>query len=259
MPLPPLPDDAREASAPTIDLDALEPPRPRSRLPWLLCGLLAAAFAALLATTLDERARTRRDLGASRDEAAALRTESLRSVAKVAAADRAREEANARALAAEQKLVARSTENDDQQKLITALRAQLGARDGDVSQDQNRISVSLVDEILFKSGDAHLSPRGEKVLARVGAVLKGLTDKQILIGGHTDDKPIHTADFPSNWELSTARAVTVVRYLIDSAGVDPGKLTAAGYSQFHPRSRDRARNRRIEILLTPAVEVKKGK
>ena len=87
----------------------------------------------------------------------------------------------------------------------------------------------------------------------VGDVFKPLKDKQILVGGHTDDAPIHTARFPSNWELSTARAVNVVHFLADSVGVDPAKLTAAGYSQYHPRSSERAQNRRIEILLIPQV------
>ena len=91
------------------------------------------------------------------------------------------------------------------------------------------------------------------MLARVGDVLKPLADKQILVGGHTDDAPIHTARFPSNWELSTARAVNVVHFLADTVGVNPAKLTAAGYSQYHPRSADRAQNRRIELLLIPSV------
>jgi len=85
-----------------------------------------------------------------------------------------------------------------------------------------------------------------------------LSDKQILIGGHTDDRPIHTAQFPSNWELSAARAVNVARYLAESVGVDPKHLTAAGFSEFHPRSKkEKSKNRRIEILLTPESALKK--
>ncbi len=270
---PPLPDDAA-ADAPaaadmpsgaTIDLGRLdldEEARPRKRggrLGWLLAALFAVGCAALAGRMLDERAGARRDLGAARDEAADLRREMMKTQEKLAAAQKLADQAAAERAELEKQLAARSTASDDQQKLIAALRSQLDAKDGDVSQDQNRISVSLVDEILFKSGDAHLSPRGEKVLGRVGGVLKGLTDKQILIGGHTDTVPIHTAEFASNWELSTARAVNVVHYLAETVGVDPTRLAAAGYSQFHPRSRDKRKNRRIEILLTPLVEVKKGK
>jgi chemotaxis protein MotB len=157
-----------------------------------------------------------------------------------------------------QKVAAQDLTKQADDKLISDLRAKLDTHDGDVSQDANRISVNLVDQILFKSGDANISPRGKKVLDQVGAVLKGLANKQILVGGHTDDRPIHTAQFPSNWELSTARAVNVVRYLAETVGVSPDKLTAAGFSQFHPRSKtSKAKNRRIEILLTPIVEVKK--
>ena len=133
------------------------------------------------------------------------------------------------------------------------LRKKLDAKEGDVSSSGGIVTVHLESEILFPSGEAELSKRGKEVLARVGDVLKPLKDKQILVGGHTDDAPIHTARFPSNWELSTARAVNVVHFLADNAGVDPAKLTAAGYSQYHPRSADRAQNRRIEILLIPSV------
>src|SRR6185312_6396299 len=127
----------------------------------------------------------------------------------------------------------------------------LAAAEGDVSSSGGIVTVHLESEILFPSGEAELSKHGKEVLQRVGDVLKPLKDKQILVGGHTDDAPIHTARFPSNWELSTARAVNVVHFLADTVGVEPAKLTAAGYSQYHPRSSERAQNRRIEILLIP--------
>ena len=141
----------------------------------------------------------------------------------------------------------------DQQKLMEDLRKKLDAKEGDVSSKGGIVTVHLESEILFPSGEAELSKHGKEVLARVGDVFKPLEDKQILVGGHTDDAPIHTARFPSNWELSTARAVNVVHFLADTVGVDPAKLTAAGYSQYHPRSTERAQNRRIEILLIPQV------
>ena len=107
------------------------------------------------------------------------------------------------------------------------------------------------------SGQAELSNHGKEVLGKVGGVLKNLRDQQILVGGHTDDRPIHTDRFPSNWELSAARAVNVARYLVETAGIDPHRVVAGGYSEFHPRGTDRAKNRRIELLLTPIVEVKR--
>src|SRR5687767_11665941 len=192
--------------------------------------------------------------------------EKAATAAKAAAgeAEKARDKA-AEELKAQEKRVAelesavakKTNEGEVNDRLIADLRSKLDIKDGEVSGDANRIAVNLVDQILFKSGEAELSPRGAEVLGKVGAVLKTLTDKQILIGGHTDDRPIHSDRFPSNWELSAARAVNVVHYLVDKVGVDPHKVAAAAYSEFHPRAKhSKAKNRRIEILLTPMVEVR---
>jgi chemotaxis protein MotB len=124
-----------------------------------------------------------------------------------------------------------------------------------------------VDKILFDSGQADLSTRGQEVLGRLGTVLSKIDDKQIQVSGHTDDSPIAdpklAEKFPSNWELSVARAVNVVRFLTDKGQVPSGRLVAAGYGQFHPIATNanpsgRARNRRIEILLTPTLAAKRS-
>src|SRR5258707_864586 len=94
----------------------------------------------------------------------------------------------------------------------------------------SRMRLPWLLAILVAAGEAERSKHGKEGRARVGDVFKPLKEKQILVGGHTDDAPIHTARFPSNWELSTARAVNVVHFLADAVGVDPAKLTAAGYS-----------------------------
>jgi chemotaxis protein MotB len=133
-----------------------------------------------------------------------------------------------------------------------------------LSQAGGKIQVDLVDKILFDSGRAELSTRGTEVLSRVGAVLAKVEDKAIQVSGHTDDSPPSdrlTGTFPTNWELSTARAVNVVRFLAEKASVPSKRLVAAGYGQFHPLATNanpagRARNRRIEILLTPALDAK---
>jgi chemotaxis protein MotB len=218
--------------------------------------LAGASLAAVVGRGLEERARTRAALTVARDEAAELRKRLFRTEDRALVAEKERVRALEALDAVSAELTARATERDQQAGLIHALEAKLESKEGEVSLDQNRVRVDLVDEVLFASGEAEVSPRGREVLARVGGVLKGLKDKQILVGGHTDDRPIHTERFPSNWELSSARAVNVVRYLQDIVGVDGSKLAAAGYSQFHPRGRDRAKNRRIEILLTPWVEPK---
>ncbi len=239
--------------------DPSDPPRRNSaRAGWLCAALASAGLAASTATNLHERARMKADLAAARDEAAEHRRDLFRAQDLLAAVERDRAEKAAAAAQLSQKVAAHDAEREKTDRLIAELKSKVDAKDGEVSSEQNQITVNLVDQILFKSGDAELSPRGKQVLAKVGDVLKKLTDKQIMIGGHTDSRPIHTEQFPSNWELSSARAVNVVRYLQDVVGVDPARLTAAGYSQFHPRGRSLAKNRRIEILLVPAaIAVKK--
>jgi chemotaxis protein MotB len=137
---------------------------------------------------------------------------------------------------------------------------------GDIrlSQSGGKLRVDMVDKILFDSGEAVISKRGEGVLARVGAVLASMDDKQIQVSGHTDSNPISdklATQFPTNWELSVSRAVNVVRFLEEKANVPPKNLTATGYGQYHPIASNksaagRARNRRIEILLTPSLAPK---
>jgi chemotaxis protein MotB len=130
-----------------------------------------------------------------------------------------------------------------------------------LSQSHGRVQVDLVDQILFESGQADLSDNGKDVLARVGAVLAKIQGRTIQVSGHTDDaQPSDRLanTFPTNWELSAARAVNVVRYLTEEARVPSRRLVAAGYGQFQPvannaSAQGRARNRRIEILLTPAL------
>lgn len=135
---------------------------------------------------------------------------------------------------------------------------------GDIKLTQvgGRLQVDLIDKILFDSGEATISKRGEEVLARVGAVLATVEDKQIQVSGHTDDSPPTDKikdRFPTNWELSAARATNVVRFLEEKAKVRGQRLVASGHGQYRPVATNitatgRARNRRIEILLMPLIE-----
>jgi chemotaxis protein MotB len=229
----------------------------------MFCGLALAGLGGLTLYGLDQVETLRGELANTRHERAMIETRRQNAHERLSQLAEGTREKEAAAAALAQKASAQGAAALANEKLIADLRRQLDGRDGEVSSDANRIRVDLVDQILFASGDAELSMRGQKILGKVGAVLKDLDDKQILIGGHTDDRPIHNERFPSNWELSAARAVNVARYLTESAGVDPRKVAAAAYSEFHPRSRNnapknRARNRRIEILLTPVVTVKKA-
>jgi chemotaxis protein MotB len=121
-----------------------------------------------------------------------------------------------------------------------------------------RIQVDLLDRLLFDSGKADLTAGGRDVLSRVGAILLELSDRQIQVSGHTDDPPLRGA-FATSWELSSARAVNVVRFLQEKAKVPGKRLVAASYGQFQPvadnaAAAGRIRNRRIEILLTSSLE-----
>jgi chemotaxis protein MotB len=111
----------------------------------------------------------------------------------------------------------------------------------------------LTDDLLFPSGQASLDPRSHSLLQEIAQLLNIDSAHPIDVDGNTDDVPIHSSTFPSNWELSAARASTVVRYLIDH-GVSPARLTAVGYADQHPLASDatatgRAHNRRVEIVL----------
>jgi chemotaxis protein MotB len=122
-----------------------------------------------------------------------------------------------------------------------------------------KVYVSLSDKLLFKSGSADVEEKGMDAIKKLSDVLNKNADIDILIEGHTDDKPIKTATFSDNWDLSTARANNIVRLLIDAHHVDPKRLTAAGRSEFQPRANNetvegRAKNRRTEIVLTPKLD-----
>lgn len=142
-----------------------------------------------------------------------------------------------------------------QQKLEADMRAALKSRDVAISELQGRLTVNILDRILFDSGEATLKPEGMKVLDQVAGVLAGFTNRQVQIFGHTDNVPIHVR-YPSNWELSTARALAAVRYLSEKAGVNPRLLSAVGCGEFQPiadnaTAEGRARNRRIALVVLP--------
>ncbi len=155
-------------------------------------------------------------------------------------------------------IAAANTEQENFQKLKEQLDAFAKAH-GFSNQVQTLIQSNglvirvLTDKLLFDSGSASLKSAGLPLLDVVAQLLNVDHSHPITVEGHTDNQPISSAQFPSNWELSTARATTVVRYLI-SRGVDPQRLAAAGYADLHPLTSNatpsgQARNRRVEILL----------
>ena len=128
-----------------------------------------------------------------------------------------------------------------------------------VTQHQDRLVLTLLGQVLFESGEAELTPLGLKIMKQVGQVLATLPDKYIQVEGHTDNNPIYgrlQQHYPTNWELSTARATTVLRYLIEQTKMDPKDFGATGYADTRPVTTNeteegRAQNRRVEIVLYP--------
>jgi chemotaxis protein MotB len=180
-----------------------------------------------------------------------------------------------------------AAEKELQDKLAEAV-----GKNGEVTTADGAVRLELVDQILFPLGEADLSDSGKEILAKVGATLAKVDDKQIWVQGHTDDTPIYVkkketkdtkavkADpkkkgkkdekkddkkdakkppegndavlaYVTNWELSAARALTVVHYLQDDAKLDPSRLAAVAFGQYRPVSKTKSKNRRIEIVLYP--------
>nr|MBA2543523.1 OmpA family protein [Deltaproteobacteria bacterium] len=186
---------------------------------------------------------------------------------------------------AQKELAGKVAEAEAKAKESAAVQAKLQASVdkafGLVSADGDEITLRLVDKVMFKTLDDQLTDQGKKVLDKVAIALKELPDKQIWVQGHTDDQPIYRPPAPkpvppkrgqkpappepppppkfaTNWELSAARALTVVHYLQDVAKVDPSRLAALAFGQYRPlRGAPKAANRRIEIVLYPKPIVKK--
>jgi chemotaxis protein MotB len=136
-------------------------------------------------------------------------------------------------------------------KMIDAGRVSIHVRHG-------RIVLSLKNDVLFDEGKTDLKPAGKQALTEIAQALRTVSSRSFQVAGHTDNLPIRSKEFPSNWELSTARAVVVVKFL-SQAGVNPAALSAAGYGEFDPVAANtdapnRTKNRRIEISLVPNIE-----
>src|SRR5271169_2716203 len=126
--------------------------------------------------------------------------------------------------------------NSTYQQLNQNLQTEVNANQVQIRQLQNRLEVTMVNDILFPEGGWELSERGHRSLNKVVPALQGVTGKQIVIEGYTDDLPILAplaARFPSNWDLSAARAISVVRYLVEQ-GIDPNQLSAVAFGKYHP-------------------------
>jgi chemotaxis protein MotB len=149
--------------------------------------------------------------------------------------------------------------NEIYAQFINRLQTMIDGGQLTVSIEQGRIVINLPNNVLFKSGSANLNPDGKDALTQIASVLSQFSDRRFQIEGHTDNKPIKSARFPSNWELSTARALSVVHLLTDM-DVAPDNISAAGFGEFRPRADNeteegRQLNRRIEIIMLPNLDI----
>ncbi|WP_298268079.1 OmpA family protein [Geobacter sp.] len=180
-----------------------------------------------------------------RQKVADLEEENGRLKSEIAATQKAKEE--------KVKEVSKTYED-----LLDKMKSEISQGQVTISELKGKLTVNMVDAILFDSGRAEVKPEGLQVLQKVVDILKDVKDKAIRIEGHTDNVQIVgnlTKKFPTNWELSAARAINVTRFL-QSRGIDPHVLAAVAYGEFKPvadnsTEEGKARNRRIEIILVP--------
>jgi chemotaxis protein MotB len=141
-------------------------------------------------------------------------------------------------------------------ELAKSLKDEIRGGKIELSELKGRMVVKMKDKILFSSGSVKINPEGQAALVKVADALKNVDGKIVRVEGHTDDVPTDPKGvFPSNWELSTTRALAVVKLLQDN-GVPAQRLSAAGYGEFHPiasnkSGQGKSLNRRIEIVLAP--------
>jgi chemotaxis protein MotB len=146
---------------------------------------------------------------------------------------------------------------ESQQKLEAEMRAALESKDVTISRLKGRLNIEILDRVMFNSGEAVLKPEGIQVLEKIAKVLSENPQRQVLVIGHTDNVPIKPSardKFPSNWELSTARATAAVRFLCENGKIDPRRIGVVGYGEYRPiadnsTEEGRAKNRRIAIVI----------
>lgn len=144
-------------------------------------------------------------------------------------------------------------------KIENSLKEQIEAKEVKLEEIEGKLKVTLVDKILFDTGKVEITRRGKEVLLELADTLRENKDQNIVVEGHTDDVPIGLGlieKYPTNWELSAARAVGVVRFLQEKGWLEPKRLSATGYSYYKPvasndTAEGRRQNRRIEIILVP--------
>jgi len=257
------PEPAREESSPEMAAVAPAPPREIESVPssmWAIAaGLLLVLLLGLAGYSLGQQKQANdallAELSLRESHIAGLEQQAARTAGALATA-----QSQVTALIAEADELKRAKEaaTSAQQSLESQMRDALASKDITISELQGKLTLSILDRILFDSGQAVIKPAGQEVLRKLAAVLDQFPNRQIHVTGHTDNVPIHTTQFPSNWELAAARALAAVRFLVEEAGVNPTRLAAVANGEFQPVADNatpegRAKNRRIAIVVLPEV------
>lgn len=209
------------------------------------------------------------ELATKQKELAACET---RAKSELASCETARSETDAKLAAATQELGNYRQVAEANQRKVEALQKQendlrarlhqeLTDKNVEIEQLRGQLSVRMLDKIVFRSGSANILPQGMAVLDKLADAIKDSTDT-IRVEGHTDDTPISDklkAKYPTNWELSAARAAAVARYFETKHLINPKRLESLGFSMYRPiapndSDENKQRNRRVEIVLKPAAE-----
>jgi chemotaxis protein MotB len=179
---------------------------------------------------------------------------SLSTESKMTIADQARRLKTLQDMIQAQKNVMNKLKNSIAEALMNYKTDELSVYNKD-----GNVYVSLAEKLLFKSGSDVVDPKGREALKSLALVICNTKDISVMIEGHTDNVPIKTKQFKDNWDLSTARATSIVRILTIDNSFDSNRITASGKSQFHPindneTTEGRAGNRRTEVILSPDLK-----
>lgn len=155
-----------------------------------------------------------------------------------------------------------NSQNDKVKALLASVQDALMGFNSDelsVTMKNGKVYVAMSDKLLFQSGSAKVDTRGKEALSKLASVLDKQTDIDVFIEGHTDSKPINTAQFKDNWDLSVIRATSVVRILTKDYGVNPLQIQPSGRGEFMPvadneTNEGRSKNRRTEIIMAPKLD-----
>lgn len=219
---------------------------------WWIASILSAIFVAIIIyISLPDKGPT-----AEEAKKAQQATEDLKAEVEKLKAELGKTQEDLKALQAEKQEAVQA-----KSKLEEEMRAALQSKDITISDLQGKLEVNILDRVMFDTGKAELKQEGAEVLFRIANILTNYPNRLIHVIGHTDNIPIRAGantKYPTNWELSTGRALAAVRYLVEKANVDPHRLAAVGYGEYHPiadnsTEEGRSRNRRIALVVLPEV------